>query len=202
MKLMPQTITFAITGASGMPYAICLLRELLACGIQVKLLISKAGLLTIHQELNVAVSGSPAVMRTKLIAEFGLANPEKLQVYALNDWFAPMASGSSVDDAMVVCPCSMATLAKIANGLGDDLITRSADVILKERRNLLVVPREMPLSAIHLENMLKLARLGAAIIPPIPAFYTHPQSLEDIINFIVSRILDQLGIANTLAKRW
>lgn len=199
---MAHKVTLAITGASGMPYAMKLLSELLFQGCHVNLVISKAGVLTLKQELDLMLSANIEQSRLKLIDKLNLVNSDNLKLYATADWFAPMASGSSVDDAMVVCPCSMASLAKIANGIGDDLITRSADVILKERKNLIIVPRETPFSAIHLENMLKLSRLGVAIVAPIPAFYNHPQTLEDVINFIVSRILDQLGINNSLTKRW
>lgn len=199
---MAYKVTLAITGASGMPYAIKLLSELLFQGCHINLVISKAGVLTLKQELDLMLSANIEQSRLKLIDKLNLTNSDNLKLYAIADWFAPMASGSSVDDAMVICPCSMASLAKIANGIGDDLITRSADVILKERKNLIIVPRETPFSAIHLENMLKLSRLGVAIVAPIPAFYNHPQTLEDVINFIVSRILDQLGINNSLTKRW
>ena len=199
---MTHRVTLAITGASGMPYAMKLLSELLLGGCLVNLIVSKAGVLTLKQELDLTLSANIEQSRLKLIDTLKLVNSDNLKLYAIADWFAPMASGSSVDDAMVVCPCSMATLGKIASGIGDDLISRSADVILKERKNLIIVPRETPFSTIHLENMLKLSRLGVAIVAPIPAFYNHPKTLDDVINFIVSRILDQLGINNSLTKRW
>lgn len=197
-----KKITLAITGASGILFATSLLAELLKSNCIVHLVISKAGVITFHQELGIALSGSPQLIKQKLVSELKLSEEQSLFVYGIEDWYAPMASGSSVDEAMVICPCSMATLAKVANGIGEDLIVRSADVILKERKNLVMVPRETPFSALHLENMLKLARLGVAIIPPIPAFYNHPSSLEDVINSVVSRIMDQLGVANNLSKRW
>ena len=197
-----KKITLAITGASGMPYAIKLLSELLAYGYIVNLVISKAGIITIHQELGVALASNPAQLKAKLVESFAMPSPESLNVYGIEDWFAPIASGSSVDDVMVICPCTMATLGKIANGIGDDLIARSADVILKERRDLILVPRETPFSAIHLENMLKLAKLGVAIIPPVPAFYTHPKTIDDMVDFVVGRILDQLRVPNSLVNRW
>lgn len=197
-----QKITLAITGASGMPLAAKLLQELLDSNCLLHLVISKAGIITLHQELNLALSGSPQLIKERLITGLNLPNGHNLSVFGIDDWYAPIASGSSVNDAMVICPCSMATLAKVANGIGDDLIVRAADVVLKERKNLVIVPREMPFSAIHLENMLKLARLGVGIVPPIPEFYTHPLSINDIINSIVSRIMDQLGVVNNLSKRW
>lgn len=199
---MTLKVTLAITGASGMPYALKLLSELLTRACLVNVVISKAGMLTLKQELDLTLSANIEQSRLKLIETLNLTNSGNLKLYAIADWFAPMASGSSVDDAMVVCPCSMATLGKIASGIGDDLISRSADVILKERKNLIIVPRETPFSTIHLENMLRLSRLGVAIVAPIPAFYNHPKTLDDVINFIVSRILDQLGINNSLTKRW
>ncbi|HRG61861.1 MAG TPA: flavin prenyltransferase UbiX [Burkholderiales bacterium] len=199
---MTLKVTLAITGASGMPYALKLLSELLTRACLVNVVISKAGMLTLKQELDLTLSANVEQSRLKLIETLNLTNSGNLKLYAIADWFAPMASGSSVDDAMVVCPCSMATLGKIASGIGDDLISRSADVILKERKNLIIVPRETPFSTIHLENMLRLSRLGVAIVAPIPAFYNHPKTLDDVINFIVSRILDQLGINNSLTKRW
>lgn len=195
-------VTLAITGASGIPLATCLLQELLKHNCLVNLVISQAGIVTFHQETGVALSGSPKNIAEILIQQYSLVNPQNLQVYGLKDWYAPIASGSSVDDVMIVCPCSMATLAKITAGIGDDLIIRAADVILKERKNLIIVPREMPFSAIHLDNMSKLAHMGVAIIPPIPAFYNHPKTIDDIIKFVVSRILDQAGVVNSLTKRW
>ncbi|PKO51813.1 MAG: aromatic acid decarboxylase, partial [Betaproteobacteria bacterium HGW-Betaproteobacteria-21] len=117
-------------------------------------------------------------------------------------WFAPPASGSNPPDAMVVCPCTMATLAAIAAGLSQSLIERAADVVLKEQRKLVLVPRETPYSAIHLENMLKLARLGVCILPPNPGFYHHPQTVQDLVDFVVARVLDQLGVPHALMARW
>ena len=123
-------------------------------------------------------------------------------MHARDDWLAPMASGSNPGDAMVICPCTMGTLGAIANGLADNLIERAGDVMLKERRPLVLVPRETPLSAIHLENMLKLARAGAVILPPAPGFYAHPRSIADLVDFVVARILDHIGVPNTLTPRW
>ena len=201
-----KNITLGITGASGIPIAFALLKELmhrqLGASLRVNLIITQAGIITIKQETEIALSNNPNQTKEILINKLNLSNADNLFVYTNNDWYSPVASGSSVSDAMVICPCSMATLSKIASGIGDDLLCRAADVVLKERKNLVLVPRETPLNAIHLANMLKLAQLGVAIIPPVPAFYTHPKTVDDVINFIVSRILDQLGIINTLAPRW
>lgn len=197
-----RKITLGITGASGIPIAFALLKQLLSVQCKVHLIITKAGIVTIKQEAKVSLSANPLICRNILIEHLNLLNADHLHVYTNDDWFSPVASGSSVDEAMVICPCSMATLGKIANGIGDDLLSRAADVILKERKNLIMVARETPFSAIHLANMHTLAQLGACILPPIPAFYTHPTSVDDMINFIVGRILDQLSIDNQLVRRW
>jgi len=136
------------------------------------------------------------------LAERYHAQPGQLQAFGREEWFAPVASGSNPADAMVVCPCTMGSLAAIAQGLSDNLIERAADVTLKEQRKLILVPRETPYSALHLENMLKLARLGVVILPPNPGFYHHPQRVEDLVDFVVARILDQLGVPHTLMTRW
>lgn len=197
-----KKITLGITGASGIPIAFALLKELLAFRCVVHLVITTAGMVTIKQETNLSLSANPNTCHGLLVGHLGLINSDNLYIYTNNDWFSPIASGSNVDEAMVICPCSMATLGKIAGGIGDDLLTRAADVIMKERKNLVIVPREMPFSVIHLANMHSLAKIGVCILPPVPAFYTHPTSIDDIINFVVSRILDQLGIDNKLMQRW
>lgn len=200
--MIQAKITLGITGASGIPIAFNLLKQLLDKNCIVHLVMTSAGIMTINEECDFKLSANPNSTKETLSNELKLSNVSNLYVYSNNDWYAPIASGSNVDDAMVVCPCSMASLGKIANGIGDDLLTRACDVILKERKNLVLVPRETPLSAIHLSNMHKLAQLGVAIIPPVPAFYTKPQTIQDIIDFIVSRILDQLHLENHLIKRW
>jgi flavin prenyltransferase len=197
-----KNITLGITGATGIPIAFTLLKHLLKLECQVHLVITSAGIITAKQETGISLSANPNATANSLIKELDLSKSKNLSVYTNNDWFAPMASGTGVSDAMVVCPCSMASLGKIANGIGDDLICRAADVILKEHKQLILVPRETPLSAIHLANMQKLAQLQVCILPPMPGFYTHPQSVQDIIDFIVGRILDQLGLKNLLVKPW
>jgi len=169
-----KTITLAFTGASGLPYGMRLLECLLASGQRVHLVYSQAAQIVAKQELD----------------------------FTLQDWYAPMASGSNPGDAMVVCPCTMGTLGKIAGGVSDDLIARAADVMLKEKRTLILVPREMPFSAIHLENMLRLSHAGAVIMPPNPGFYHHPQSVQDLVDFVVARVLDHLGVEQSLMKKW
>ena len=143
----------------------------------------------------------PAEVEAELSARFHAA-PGQLRVFGREEWFAPPASGSNPPDAMVVCPCTMGTLASIANGLSQNLIERAADVVIKEGRKLVLVPRETPYSAIHLQNMLELARLGVCILPPNPGFYHHPQTVQDLIDFVVARILDQLGVPHALVARW
>lgn len=199
---MPKTICLALTGASGMPYGLRLLDCLLAAGCQVQLLYSQAAQVVAKQEMDVDLPSRPADAKAALLARFPAADPDKLAVYGREEWFAPVASGSNPPDAMIVCPCSMGTLAAIAQGLADNLIERAADVVLKEGRKLVLVPRETPFSAIHLENMLRLSRAGAVILPPSPGFYQHPQSVQDIVDFVVARVLDQVGVAHTLMQRW
>ena len=199
---MNQTLCLALTGASGMPYGLRLLESLLAAGCRVQVLYSQAAQIVARQEMDFELPSRPDEARTALLARFPAANPENLAVYGREEWFAPMASGSGVPDAMIICPCTMGTLAAIAQGLSDNLIERAADVVLKEGRKLVLVPRETPFSAIHLENMLRLARAGAVILPPNPGFYQHPETVGQLVDFVVARILDQVGVAHALMPRW
>ena len=206
---MNKTICLALTGASGMPYGLRLLESLLAAGCHVQLLYSQAAQVVARQEMNFELPSRPAEAKAALLARLNAGSPdasavdpEKLAVFGREEWFAPVASGSNPPDAMVVCPCSMGTLAAIAQGLADNLIERAADVVLKEGRKLILVPRETPFSTIHLENMLRLARAGAVILPPSPGFYNHPQSVADIVDFVVARVLDQIAVPHTLMQRW
>jgi 4-hydroxy-3-polyprenylbenzoate decarboxylase len=194
-----------------MPYGLRLLECLLAAGCNVQLLYSQAAQIVARQEMDLELPSRPAEVKTALLARFPATmeskagprvDPEKLAVFGREEWFAPVASGSNPPDAMVVCPCSMGTLAAIAQGLADNLIERAADVVLKEGRKLVLVPRETPFSAIHLDNMLRLARAGAVILPPSPGFYHHPQTVADLVDFVVARVLDQLAVPHTLMQRW
>ncbi len=178
-----------------------LLECLLQSGQRVHLVYSQAAQIVAKQEMDFVLPNRPQDAEKMLVERLGTFSGE-LKVFGIQDWYAPMASGSNPGDAMVVCPCTMGTLGKIANGISDDLIARAADVMLKEKRLLILVPREMPFSAIHLENMLKLTHAGAVIMPPNPGFYHHPQSVQDVVNFVVARILDHLGVAQTLMKPW
>ena len=199
---MSQTVCLALTGASGMPYGLRLLECLLQADCRVQLLYSQAAQIVARQEMNFELPSRPADAKAALISRFPAVDRDKLQVFGREEWFAPVASGSNPPDAMVICPCSMGTLAGIAQGLSDNLIERAADVVLKEGRKLVIVPRETPFSAIHLENMLRLNRAGAVILPPSPGFYHHPQSVQDIVDFVVARVLDQIRVPHQLIQRW
>ena len=196
-----ETVTLALTGASGMPYGIRLLECLLRAGVRVYLLYSQAAQIVARQEMDLALPARAADAADYFAKRFDAA-PGQLQAFGREEWFAPVASGSNPADAMVICPCTMGTLAAIAAGLADNLIARAADVMLKEARKLVLVPRETPLSAIHLENMLRLSRAGAIILPANPGFYHHPQSPQDLVDFVVARILDQIGVPHELMPRW
>lgn len=196
-----KTIALALTGASGMPYGIRLLEQLIASGQRVWLVYSQAAQIVAKQEMDLVLSTQPRECERMLAKRTG-AKPGQLSVYGRDDWNAPLASGTNPPDAYVICPCTMGTLGEVAAGMARDLITRGADVALKEGKKLIIVPRETPLSAIQLENMLRLSRAGAVILPPNPGFYHHPQSVDDVVNFVVARILDQLGVPHQLMKRW
>ena len=198
---MTKTVALAFTGASGLPYGFRLLECLLAADRQVWLVYSQAAQLVAKQESDVVLPVQPREAQ-RLLSERLRAKDGQLAVFGAQDWNAPLASGSNPPDAYVICPCTMATLAKVACGLADDLIARAADVALKEGRKLILVPRETPLSAIQLENMLRVSRAGGVILPPSPGFYHHPQSVQDLVDFVVARILDQLGIEHQLMRRW
>lgn len=198
---MKQThLVVALTGASGSVYGLRLCRSLLDAGCRVTLLASSTAIQVLREECGLEWSGDEATAARAVKAYFG--EEERLAYYAADNFFAPMASGSSAPDGMVVCPCSMGSLARIASGVSGNLPERTADVMLKEGKPLLLVPRETPLSAIHLENMLKLSRLGVRIVPAMPAFYHHPCTVEDMVDFVVGKVLDQLGVEHDLFTRW
>ena len=197
----PQTITLAFTGASGMPYGLRLLECLIAARCRVYLLYSAAAQIVAKQECDITLPTQPREAVRMFSERYG-ARDGQLAVFARDDWLAPVASGSNPADAMTVCPCTMGTLGAIAHGLADNLIERAADVMLKERRPLVLVPRETPLSTIHLDNMLRLSQAGAVILPPAPGFYTQPRSVADLVDFVVARVLDQLHVPHELMPRW
>jgi len=198
---MRRTITLAMTGASGAQYGLRLLQCLLAADCKVYLLLSSAAQVVIRTETDLDL---PETLEEQQIflSEILEVDEDQLQLLAKDDWFSPVASGSSSPSSMVICPASGGTLSAIACGASNNLIERAADVALKERRQLILVPRETPYSAIHLENMLKLTNLGAIILPASPGFYMQPQSINELIDFIVARVLDQLGIEQDLMPRW
>ena len=192
-----MNVFLGMTGASGAPYAARLLEALVAAGAEVGLCASSAGLEVVATELY----GDPDLDREEVLLRF-VGDAAGVTVHAPNDWRAPYASGSAKVDAYVICPCSMGTAGTIASGTMSNLIHRAASVALKEGRKLVLVPRETPLSDIHLENLLRLRRAGAVVLMAAPGFYNAPQTIDDLIEFIVGRCLDQLGIENRLTRRW
>jgi len=184
-----------------MGYGVRLLECLLNAGTRVWLVYSQVAQIVAHQELNLRLPVQPREAE-RYFSERFKATSGQLMVYGRDDWHAPLASGSNPPDAFVICPCSMGTLASIAAGLADNLIERAADVVLKERRKLVLVPRETPFSTLHLENMLRLSRAGAVILPPNPGFYLQPQTIEQLVDFVVARVMDQLDIEHDLVRRW
>ena len=196
-----RPIILGMTGASGADYGLRLLQCLLDAGWPVHLLLSKAAQIVIHMETDLRLPGRPGDIQRMLIDHYR-CDPDQLRVYGQDQWTAPPASGSALAEAMVVCPCTTGALAAIANGNSDNLLERAADVSLKEGRKLILVLRETPLSVIHLENMLRLGRAGAVILPANPGFYYRPATVAQLVDFIVARILDQLAISHTLTPRW
>ena len=190
----------AITGASGSIYGIRLVEELLKSGMAVHLCVSKQSFFIIKTETGVDWTGKTESETEKKIKKYFAS--KNLNYYNEQNLAASFSSGSFLTEGMFVVPCSMKTLSGIANGYANNLIERAADVMLKEGRKLILAPREMPFNAIHLENMLSLARLGATIAPPVPAFYQNPRDIKDIVAFVVGKILDSAGIEHDLFKRW
>ncbi len=198
---MSKAIAVAMTGASGAIYGLRLLECLLRAEQQVYLMLSMPAQVVIGMETDLKLPGRPAEIQEALSARYQ-AQPGQLSVFGREQWTAPVASGSSAPRAMVVCPCTSGTLSAIAHGGSDDLLERAADVVIKEQRQLILVPREMPLSVIHLENMLKLARMGVTIMPACPGFYHTPRDINDLVDFVVARILDHLKVEQSLVPPW
>ena len=191
-----RPIVVAITGASGAPYAIRLLEQLIAAGRRVQLIVSSHGMRLLRTECDVE---STAALRSRV----GASNWDRyVTIYDDGDRGAAPASGSALSAGMVICPCSMGTVSAIAVGASRSLVERAADVALKERRRLILVPRESPLSAIHLENMLRVTRAGAVVLPAAPGFYHRPGSVADLVDFVVARVLDHLDVEHGLVRRW
>jgi flavin prenyltransferase len=199
--LVNETITLALTGASGLQYGLRLLECLLTARQKVYLLFSKAAHAVATYELEFKIPKQTSAKREFLLNYFS-AEETLLEVFDQFEWTAPIASGSSVSKAMVICPCSTGTLASIAEGMSNNLIERAADVILKENKKLILVLRETPLSLIHVENMRKLLLNNAVIMPASPGFYHRPTKVSDLVDFMVAKILDHLGVEHQLVKRW
>ncbi|WP_206486455.1 flavin prenyltransferase UbiX [Thalassotalea sp. G2M2-11] len=201
MSVFKETITVAITGASGSLYALRLIECLIAANRQVYVLCSSAARVVLDTEVGLKLPSAPEKMSEFLSEKFS-AQPEQIKAFGKEQWFSPVASGSAAPKKMVVCPCSTGTLAAISQGMSDNLIERAADVVIKERGQLILVPRETPFSSIHLQNMLSLSQLGATILPAAPGFYHNPQSINDLVDFIVGRLLDHLAIEQEIMPRW
>jgi 4-hydroxy-3-polyprenylbenzoate decarboxylase len=200
-KQFDKKITLAITGASGSAYALRLLECLIAANYQVYLLCSSAGRIVLDTELDFKLPASPDTASALLVNKYQ-AKPEQIIVFGKEQWFSPVASGSAAPKQMVVCPCSTGTLAAISQGMSDNLIERAADVVIKERGQLILMVRETPLSTIHLTNMLSLSQQGVTIMPAAPGFYHQPRSINDLIDFMVGRVLDHLSIDQKIMPRW
>lgn len=198
---LDRTVTVGMTGASGAQYGLRLVECLLQADWTVYLTFTRAAQIVIGSETDCRLPGRTAEQTRHLTALFK-AREGRLRVFGDEEWTSPLASGSGAPRKMVVCPATMATLSAIANGASENLLERAADVVIKERGNLVIVPRETPFSAIHLENMLKLARLGVSILPANPGFYNRPTKVDELVDFIVARVLDQLGVAHRLSRRW
>jgi 4-hydroxy-3-polyprenylbenzoate decarboxylase len=194
-------LVLAITGASGSIYGLELGKELLRAGHRLTMLITGAGFDVIRHETGLEWRADEEAV-AGFLRDYFEDREQRLDFYGENNFLAPVASGSAAPDAMVLCPCSMGTLSRIACGNSGNLVERCADVVLKERRPLVVVPRETPLNDIHLENMLRLSRAGARIVPAMPAFYHRPETVDDMVNFVVGKALDALGIEHSLYRRW
>ena len=197
----PKKVTLAVTGASGALYMQRLLQRLIQADCHVSLLISSAARVVLATETDWQLPADKTAQVTYVSDKVG-AQAGQISIFGKQQWMSPVASGSGAGDAMIVCPCSTGSLSAIANGASDNLIERAADVHLKERRPLILVPRESPYSEIHLENMLKLTRMGALILPASPGFYHQPDSVVNLVDFIVARILDQLSLPQSLVPKW
>lgn len=196
-----RRICIAITGASGSCYALRLMEVLVNAGQPVDVIFSKAALLVLATEMDIHIPSNPKAQADMLTQHFA-TDDGMIRAFGREDWMAPWASGSGQPGPVVVCPCSTGTLSAIATGASNNLIERAADVALKERRKLILVPREAPYAEVHLRNMLSLTQMGAVILPASPGFYHRPQSIQDLADFIVARILNQLDIPQSLMPGW
>lgn len=197
-----ERISIAITGASGVQYSLRLIEVLLSYGYPLNIVISKAALLVFAMEMDVQLGNQPQVQKERLLSLVKCDDSSLVEVYGVEDWSAPMASGSNASKAMVIVPATTGSLSAVATGQSNNLIERAADVMMKERKPLILVLRETPFNAIHLKNMLTLTEAGAIVMPANPGFYHMPKTVEDIIDFMVARILDQLNIEHNLMDKW
>lgn len=201
MNLDRKRVTLAVSGASGVAYTFKLIEELVKADLEISIVISSAGYLVISDESDLTLPGNPERCEAFLTQHFK-ASPGQIRVYGKDQWSSPLASGSNAPQTMIVCPCSVGCLSAIAVGASNNLLERAADVVIKEQGKLILVVREMPFSPIHLEHMLSLSKIGVVIMPASPGFYFKPKTLDDIVDFVVARILDQIGVSHTLTKRW
>lgn len=198
---MSKEITLAFAGASGVAYGLRLLEQLVQAKMSISVVISPAGHMVIDDETDLKLPGNPQKIAEFFTQRFQ-AQAGQIKVYSKDQWSSPLASGSGAPKTMVVCPCSAGCLSAIAVGASNNLLERAADVVIKEKGQLILVVREMPLSPIHLEHMLSLARLGVCIMPASPGFYFRPEKVEDLVDFVVARILDHIGVVHQLGQRW
>jgi len=196
-----KTVTVALTGASGIQYGLRLIECLIQANCRVYVLMSKPAKVVMGMDTDQPVPSKTADVQKDFSQRYG-AKEGQLFAFGQEQWTSPIASGSGSPDAMVICPCTTGTLAAVAAGNCNNLLERAADVVIKERRTLIVMPREMPFSTIHLENMLRLATAGAVIMPPNPAFYNLPKTIDELIDFVVARVLDQLDVEQSLMPNW
>lgn len=196
-----QEITLAFSGASGAPYFLRLLEQLIQANVTVSIVISTAGYMVLQDETELNIPGNTQKAQEYLTQKFN-AKVGQIKVYGKDQWSSPLASGSAAPKTMIICPCSVGCLSAIAVGASDNLLERAADVVIKEQGKLILLVREMPLSAIHLEHMLKLSQIGVCIMPASPGFYFQPQTVNDLVDFVVARILDQVSVPHQLSQQW
>lgn len=196
-----RRITLGVTGASGALYAVNLLRELSLRFDEVHLMLTDAARVVFATELALKLPEAPTKIQS-ILAEYCHCNKQVIQVYSRDNWFSPVASGSSAPRQMIICPASMGCISAIAVGASNTLLERAADVVLKEKGQLIIVPREMPLSTIHLKNLLALSEMGVTVMPASPGFYGKPETIEDLANFVSARVLNHLGVENNLSVEW
>jgi flavin prenyltransferase len=199
--MQKKSITFAMTGASGAIYGLSLLSQLVRFYQTVHVVISDAARIVLATETDLKLAEAPAKIQS-VLTEYCQCNDEIIKVYAKENWYSPIASGSAAPKQMVICPASMGSVSAIAHGASNNLLERAADVVLKEKGQLIILPREMPFSTIHLRNLLSLSEAGVTVMPTCPGFYQRPKTIDDLVDFVSARILNHLGIENNLIESW